>query len=79
MKLSVSLTNTIVNRHLPSNLFAVNVGTTQIPFTVEYDIKENNKKKPMKHLTPLLIVLCVIQLHSATVLNYWDQKADDYS
>jgi len=38
-----------------------------------------NKKKPMKHLTPLLTVLCVIRLHSAIVLNYWDQRVDNYS
>jgi hypothetical protein len=79
MKLPTSLTNTIVNRHLLSNLSAINVGMKQISFTVKYDIKENNKKKPMIHLTPLLIVLCVIRLHSAIVLNHWDQKADDYS
>ena len=74
-----SLTNTIVNRHLLSNLSAINVRMKQIPFTVEYDIKENNKKKPMKHLTPLLTVLCVTRLHSAIVLNYWDQKFNNYS
>jgi hypothetical protein len=62
MKLSTSLANTVVNRHLLSNLSTINDGMKQIPFTVEYDIKENNKKKPMKHLTPLLIALCVIQL-----------------
>jgi hypothetical protein len=60
MKPSTSLANTIVSRHLLSNLFAINVGMTQIPFTVKYDIKENNKRKPIKHLTPLFIVLCVI-------------------
>jgi len=76
MKLSTSLTNTVANRHLLSNLSTINDGMKQIPFTVEYDIKENNKKKSMKHLTPLLIVLRVIRLQIAIVLNYWDQKAD---
>jgi len=42
MTLSTSLTNTIVNRHLLSNLSAINVRMEQIPFTVKYDIKENN-------------------------------------
>jgi hypothetical protein len=39
------LTNTIVDRHLLSNLPAINIRRTQIPFTVEYDIKENNTKQ----------------------------------
>jgi hypothetical protein len=38
------LTNTIVDRHLLSNLTAINVRIIQIPVTIEYDIKEYNIK-----------------------------------
>jgi hypothetical protein len=79
LKLSISLTNTTVDRHLLSILPVINVRMIQIPFTVEDDIKETIQNKPLKHITPLLITLCVIQLHSAIVLTYCDQNADNYS
>jgi hypothetical protein len=74
LQLSTSLTITTVDRHLLSSLLAINVRMIQIPVAVDYDIKENNTK----YITPLLITLCVIQLHSAVVLTYWDQNADHY-
>jgi hypothetical protein len=64
MKLSISLTKTTVNRHLLSNLLAINVRMIQIPFTVVYVIKETTQNKPLKHVTSLPIILYVIELHS---------------
>ena len=64
MKLSIALTKTTVNRHLLSNLLAINVRMIQIPFTVVYVIKETTQNKPLKHVTSLPIILYVIELHS---------------
>jgi hypothetical protein len=45
LQLSTSLTNTATDRHLLSNLPAINVRKIQIPFTIEYDTTENNTKQ----------------------------------
>jgi hypothetical protein len=45
MKVSSSLTSTNFDRHLLSSLPAFKVRMIQIPFTVEYNIKENNTKQ----------------------------------
>jgi len=45
MKLSSSLTSTTNDRHLLSSLPAFKVRMIQIPFTTEYNTKENNTKK----------------------------------
>jgi len=39
------LTSTAVDRHLFFSLPVFKVRMTQIPFAVEYDIKENNRKQ----------------------------------
>jgi hypothetical protein len=38
------MTNTGVERHMVSNSPALNVRMIQIPFTIEYTIKENKTK-----------------------------------
>jgi hypothetical protein len=73
LQLSNSLTNTTVDRHLLPNLPAVNVRMIKISFTVEYD------DKPLTHVTPFMIILYVIQLHSTIVLTYFDQNDGNYS
>jgi hypothetical protein len=45
LKLSISLTNTIVDRYLLSSLPAINARMIQIPFTIDYDVNEENTKQ----------------------------------
>jgi hypothetical protein len=77
MRLSTSLNKTIVDRHLLSSFPAINVKMIQIPFKIYYLIKE--EKKQQTATPPLLIILQVTQLHSATVLTYSEQNADNCS
>lgn len=60
---SSSLTKAAVDRHLLSNLPAVNIRMIQIPFTIEYYI-ERKQNQWLNHIR-----WRVIQLHSAVVLT----------
>jgi hypothetical protein len=75
--MSTSFNKTIVDRHLLSCLPAINVKMIQIPFKIDYLIKE--EKKQHTAATQLLIILQVTQLHSATVTTYSEENADNYS
>jgi hypothetical protein len=78
LKLSISLTNIIVDRqtHLLSSLPVINVRMIQIPFTIEYNIKENNTKQTTETYnaiedyelltTPLKMTLLSAETHVGT-------------
>jgi predicted nucleic acid binding AN1-type Zn finger protein len=51
----------------------------KFPSQLSMTWKKTIQNKPLKHITPLPIIWCVIQLHSAIVLTYCDQNVDNYS